>query len=109
MHSANRKSVRANRLNHIKAHVPKLTFVSGHEVLDVFRNVLVEMQLADIERLDDGAIVQHQQSRVAPHLKTITAIKPHVQINVTLLDVRTKYYSITMLPRREIDICTYNV
>lgn len=34
-----------------------LTFVSGYEVLDVFGNVLVEMQLANIERLDYGTVV----------------------------------------------------
>lgn len=53
-----------------------LTFVSRYEVLYVFRNVLVEMQLADVERLDDGAVVQNEQPRVTPHLqnRTILAI-----------------------------------
>lgn len=34
-----------------------LTFVSRYEVMDVFRNVLVEMQLAYIERLDYCTVV----------------------------------------------------
>lgn len=70
MHSANRKSILGG---HIESYSKRqrfimLTFVSGNEVLDVIRNVLVEMQLANIERLDDRTVVQHQQSGVAPHL-----------------------------------------
>lgn len=34
-----------------------LTFVSRYETLNVFWNVLVEMQLAGVERLDNGAVV----------------------------------------------------
>lgn len=34
-----------------------LTFVSGYKVLYVLRNVLVEMQFAVVERLDDGALI----------------------------------------------------
>lgn len=45
-----------------------LTFVSRHEALDVFGNVLVEMQLADVERLDHRAVVQHQQPGVPANL-----------------------------------------
>lgn len=37
-----------------------LTFVSGHEALNVLGNVLVEMQLSYVERFDDCAVVQHQ-------------------------------------------------
>lgn len=72
MHSANRKSI---LVGHIESWSRRqrsvmLTFVSGYEVLDVFGNVLVEMQLANIERLDYGTVVQHQQSGVTPHLHT---------------------------------------
>lgn len=59
MHSANRKSI---LVGHIESWSRRqrsvmLTFVSGYEVLDVFGNVLVEMQLANIERLDYGTVV----------------------------------------------------
>lgn len=49
--------------------VSRLTFVSRHEVLYIFGNVLVEMQLADVEGLDYRAVVQHQQPRVTTHLE----------------------------------------
>lgn len=56
MHSANCKSITEHgRLSNQQDVM--LTFVSRNEVLDVFRNVLVEMQLAYIERLDNGAVV----------------------------------------------------
>lgn len=50
-----------------------LTFISGDKVLDVLGNVLVEMQLADVERLDDCAVVQHQETRVSADLKHRTS------------------------------------
>lgn len=73
MHSAKRKSVterhsighnhQYNKTNSM------LTFISGYKVLYVLGNVLIEMQFADVERLNDGAIVEHQQPRVTANLK----------------------------------------
>lgn len=59
MHSANRKSVLGGHIESCfrRQRSLMLTFVSGNEVLDVFRNVLVEMQLANIEWLDDCTVV----------------------------------------------------
>lgn len=37
-----------------------LTFVSGHEALDILGNVLIEMQLAYVQWFDDCAVVQHE-------------------------------------------------
>lgn len=54
MHSANLKSV-PSKVSYSLSMM--LTFVSWYEVLDVFRNVLVEMQLAYVEGLDDCAVV----------------------------------------------------
>lgn len=59
MHSANRKSVLGGHIESCpkRQRIIMLTFVSGYEVLDVFGNVLVEMQLANIERLDYCTVV----------------------------------------------------
>lgn len=59
MHSANRKSVLGGHIESCARRQRRLmlTFVSGYEVLNVFRNVLIEMQFTNIERLDDGTVV----------------------------------------------------
>lgn len=54
MHSANLKSVPSKVLYNLGV---MLTFISGYEVLYVFGNVLVEMQFANVEGLDDCAVV----------------------------------------------------
>lgn len=62
-----------------------LTFVSRHEALDVLGNVHVEMQLADVERLDNRAVVQNQQPRVPAHLRQHTTYTArHYITNTTL-------------------------
>lgn len=61
----------------------RLTFVARNEALDfVARNVLIELQLADVERLNDGLVVQQQEARVAAHL-----VRQRVQVDLVLLRV----------------------
>lgn len=58
MHSAKRKSVFFEQVV-LGGLETMLTFVSGDKGLDVFRNVLVEMQFANVEGLDHRALIEH--------------------------------------------------
>lgn len=47
-----------------------LTLVLGDEGLDVEGDVLVEVELARVERLADGGLVEQQEPRVPADLRT---------------------------------------
>lgn len=67
-----------------------LTFILGNKHLDVQRNVLVEIQFTYVERFDDRALVQQQQSSVTANLKLVIAGKTRRPIRKCIFDQEDK-------------------